>query len=419
MAAGVANLHLHEASVSQLAGRDLPQFDYITLHGVYSWVEDVVREQIVEFARTRLKPGGLLMLTYNVMPGWAHAQPIRQMMQAYAASFPGDSLDKARGAFRYVSFLAEQGAAYFRRLPAAAEHLKDMARRDIRYIAHEYLTPNGDSFYFSQVEARMRAAGLAFAGNMAPADNYVPLMVPPEFQALLGEAPSRALREAHRDFIANTSFRADLYAAQPEAQPPAELPLDRLDGLAFCLAGVPEELVLKRDNGGLRFNLEPAHQAVQAAHRLLLDGPANACALGSTALIQQMVVAGHIAPCAAHAAPAGWPPVNSALVDAALRERLAQIPLACPLAGTASQSEPVQAAAIESAARFPDPESAASWVLSKLRSHGHPVNRHGADGAQQPATDHEVIEYASAAWRSLRDRSSRDARRLRLFGLLA
>jgi SAM-dependent methyltransferase len=417
-AGSVANLQLHDASIAQMAERDLPRFDYITLHGVYSWVPEPVRQEIVAFARARLKPGGLLMMTYNAMPGWAHAQPIRQMMQAYAAAAPGNSLDKARAAFGYVNFLAEQGAEYFRRLPAAAEHLKDMARRDIRYIAHEYLTPHGDPFYFAQVEARMRAAGLSFAGSMSPADNYPELMAPAQFHAMLESAPSRAVLEMHRDFIANTSFRADLYAAQPAARPPAELPAERLEGIAFCLAGVPEELPLQRGEGALRFDLEPLREQVEAAHRLLLRGPAHAHAIGSTPLIQQLVVAGHLAPRAACGGVPGWLPINSALVDTALREHLTQVPLACPLAGTASQSEPVHAAAIESAARIPDAQSAAQWVLTRLRSHGHPVNRHGAEGAR-PATDAEIWEYVAATWRGLRDPSSLDGRRLRLFGLLA
>jgi SAM-dependent methyltransferase len=418
VSAAIPNLHLHEASIARMIERDLPRFDYITLHGVYSWVPDPVRDEIVAFARARLKPGGLLMVTYNAMPGWAHAQPIRQMMQAYAAAMPGGSLERARAAFGYVRFLVEQGAAYFRRLPAAAEHLEDMARRDIRYIAHEYLTPHGDPFYFAQVETRMRATGLSFAGSMSPADNYPELMAAPAFQALLGSAPSRLALETHRDFIANTSFRADLYAAQPQARAPAELPFERLDGLAFSLAGIPEELPMRREQGSLRFDLESRREAVQAVHQFLLRGPADARAVGATALVQQLVVAGHVAPCPARRAKAGWLPVNSALVEAALQERQVQVPLACPLAGTASQSEPVQAAAIEAAARFPDAESAARWVLAQLRTHQHPVNRHGADGPQRAAADDEVIEYAAAAWRSLRDPSSPEGRRLRLFGLL-
>src|SRR5262245_34461844 len=34
----IDNIHFHRASFDQLGGLNLPAFDYIVLHGVYSWV---------------------------------------------------------------------------------------------------------------------------------------------------------------------------------------------------------------------------------------------------------------------------------------------------------------------------------------------------------------------------------------------
>ncbi|MFM8703886.1 MAG: class I SAM-dependent methyltransferase, partial [Planctomycetia bacterium] len=39
---------------------DVGSFDFIALHGVYSWVAPSVREEILAIARDRLAPGGLL-----------------------------------------------------------------------------------------------------------------------------------------------------------------------------------------------------------------------------------------------------------------------------------------------------------------------------------------------------------------------
>jgi hypothetical protein len=44
-----------------------------------------------------------------------------------------------RGRKAYVDSLARNGAAYFKTAPAAVLHLQEIARQDIRYIAHEYL----------------------------------------------------------------------------------------------------------------------------------------------------------------------------------------------------------------------------------------------------------------------------------------
>jgi SAM-dependent methyltransferase len=423
--ARVGNLHLYTRSIGEMLRAGPQRFDFVVLHGVYSWVPAAVRGEIGEFLRARLKPGGLAMVSYNAMPGWAHLEPLRRMMHAYAETVPGDSVEKARAAFHYLQGLAKGGAAYFSVLPAAAAHLASVARHDIRYVAHEYVTPHGDPFYFAEVEAAMRAAGLAFAGSTEAADNYPELTMPPALRALLPAGHTRSMLEAHRDFVQNSAFRRDVYAAQPAAGRPDELPLEALQGLEFSLAGLPERLPMRVDSGPLRFDLEADAARVRAVHKLLEAGAASAAAIARAAggdaafLIQQLVVSGHLSPCAAARAPAGWSPLNSALIDAALRERQQRVPLAAPAAGSATYSEPVNAAIIEAAATFVDEAAAASAVLARLRRHQHPVNRHDAKGAGRPATDDEVRTYAAAGWRSLRDRAGPDGRLMRLLGVFS
>jgi SAM-dependent methyltransferase len=427
-AAAVENVRFHARSVADMLEADLPQFDFIAAHGLYSWVPDAVRAQIREFVRMRLKPGGLFLVTYNALPGWAHIQPVRAMMRAVAERVPGDSLEKARAAFAWVKRLADGDAGYFRTVPAARAHLAEMARHDIRYVAHEYLTPHGDPFHFADVERSMRAAHLAFAGAMNPADNYPELMVAPEFRDSLAGGSDRTALEMLRDFVANTSFREDLYAKQPNAAAPADLPLARLAPFDFCLQRPPEHLPLAGAAGPVRFDLADRAPAVRAIHALLAAGPANAAAIHRAAglaseaetsfLIQQLVVARHVAPCPTRRVPAGWPRVNAALVDAAIRERQPQAPLACPATATASPVETVHAAAIESAAVYGTPEAAARSVLSRLRAAGHPVNREGPGPGRRPATDAEVRESVAAVWRTLGDATTPEGRLLRLLGLL-
>jgi SAM-dependent methyltransferase len=423
-AAAVGNLRLHAKRIGEMLRAELPAFDFVVLHGVYSWVPAAVRAQIGEFLRTRLKPGGLAMLSYNAMPGWAHLQPLRRMMQAYAAGLPGDSSEKARAAFAYLAGLAEKGAGYFSTHPAAAAHLASIARHDIRYVAHEYMTPHGDPFYFAEVESAMHAAGLAFAGSLEPADNYPPLTMPQELLALLPAGHTRSMLETHRDFVQNNAFRRDVYAAQPAARQPEARSLEAFEGLEFGLPGLPERLPMKVAAGALQFDLGTEAPRVRAVHALLESGPAAAPAIAQAAggdaafLIQQMVVSGHLSPCAAARAPAGWSRLNSALIDAALREHQQRVPLAAPRSGSATYSEPVNAAVIEAAATCSDEGLAASAVLARLRRLEHPVNRHDANGAARPASDDEVRTYAAAAWRSLRDKGSADGRMMRLLGVL-
>jgi trans-aconitate methyltransferase len=428
-AAAVGNVQFHHKSFAQmLEAADLPPFDFVVLHGVYSWVGAPVRAQIHAFLERRLRPGGLAMVSYNAMPGWAHLQPIRHMMRTYAEHVSGSSLEKARAAYAYVQCLHTQGAGYFAALPAAAQHLQEIAAHDIRYVAHEYLTPHGDPFYFSEVESGMRASGLAFAGSMTPEDNYAELMAGPQFKQLPASAPSRTALETHRDFFANTRFRRDLYAAQPQVPRVRSVPAC-FDGLAFCLADVPERLGRRPVPAILQAELSRETQAAGALYARLERGPATAGELHAAAgkpsveqtwlLLQRLVVARHLAPCPPLRPVAGWLQANTALVEAGIREEHISVPLACPATGSASTCEVIYASAIEAAARCKDAADAAESVLARVRAHGHPVNKQLASGEKLPATDDEVREYIAATWRSLGDASNADARLLRLFGILS
>ena len=111
-AGGLANVRLVAADFATLPD-DLGEFDFITLHGVLSWVSPQVRESILAIARARLAPGGLLLVSYNAMPGWAHLQPIRGILRQYAALRTGDSVQRIRDALAYLVFIRDRHAKYF------------------------------------------------------------------------------------------------------------------------------------------------------------------------------------------------------------------------------------------------------------------------------------------------------------------
>ena len=93
-AAAVKNVHFYDDSFAEFLSRDdLPDFDFITLHGIYSWVSPENRQTIVEFIRRKLKPGGLVYISYNTMPGWASMMPLGgcswSIRRPKGRSFPG------------------------------------------------------------------------------------------------------------------------------------------------------------------------------------------------------------------------------------------------------------------------------------------------------------------------------------------
>ena len=212
---------------------DIGIFEFISLHGVFSWVSPEVREQILVIAKKHLAPGGLLLVSYNAMPGWAHLQPIRGILRQYAALRQGDTTQRIRDALNYLVFIRDKKAKYFEDNPGAAAYVDGLLKQDLRYLAHEYLNEHWTSFYFSEVAAMFGSAEMAFVGSLPIHTNFWDLCVRPEFQDLFRTTNNRLVTESHKDFCANTAFRWDIYSKQPQLIASVEDRANLIDGIYF------------------------------------------------------------------------------------------------------------------------------------------------------------------------------------------
>jgi len=116
--AKLSNLTLLENSFGQLADgeADLPMFDFVTMHGIVSWVSDETRAQIVRFLARYLKPGGVVQISYNAMAACAQVQPLQRLLTTHAKN-RGENW---AGAAAFAQQLVEHGAQHFLRNPDAA-----------------------------------------------------------------------------------------------------------------------------------------------------------------------------------------------------------------------------------------------------------------------------------------------------------
>src|SRR5262249_26076874 len=109
---------LLDESFEDLAARaDLPEFDIIALHGVWTWISDENRRYIVDLIRRKLRAGGLVYISYNCFPGWAPAEPLRHLMSLHselAGSEVTGTIGKIDGALAFARNIADSGALYFR-----------------------------------------------------------------------------------------------------------------------------------------------------------------------------------------------------------------------------------------------------------------------------------------------------------------
>ncbi len=189
----------------------LPAFDIISLHGIYSWITPEHRGDIVEFIRRKLKPGGLVYISYNALPGWAAGMPLRQLFAEHAATTSGPILPRVDAALEFVEKLRATNPAFFRANASVGARLDGIVKHDRRYLAHEYFNAEWNPFYYSEVAGDLQGAKLGFLASANLMDDIPEVNLTPDQAALLEGIADPALRETVRDYIVNQQFRRDLF----------------------------------------------------------------------------------------------------------------------------------------------------------------------------------------------------------------
>lgn len=232
--AGNSNAAFSEDSFAEYAGRAGPDLDVVALHGVWTWVSAENRRILVDVLRRRLKPGGVVYVSYNCLPGWAAHTPVRKLLLEHTAAGTGPLSGRIEKALGFAARMARLGDGYFDRVPGALGHLQGLDGKTDSYIAHEYLNRDWTPFYHADVARELAGAKLDFAASATLAAHVDDAVLSPQGLALLDEADP-ALRETLCDYLADTRFRRDLYvkgAVRLSASERAE----RLRALRFGLA---------------------------------------------------------------------------------------------------------------------------------------------------------------------------------------
>jgi SAM-dependent methyltransferase len=151
---------------------DLPQFDFIGLHGVWSWVSAANRERILELVARRLRPGGVLYVSYNALPGWAPMLPLREMMVAYAAALPAElpRADRIEAALHDAQMRVLRDPLVLEACPGIEAELRAIRHKGVAYLAHEFFNRDWAPMPPAQVAAAMRSVGLSFAAQADEAE---------------------------------------------------------------------------------------------------------------------------------------------------------------------------------------------------------------------------------------------------------
>lgn len=212
--AGLNNVTLLENSFADLAGGavELPQFDFITLHGIYTWVTDENQRHIVEFISRYLKPGGIVYISYNALPGWTVTQPLQRLLVEYGDAFPNRSDIQVANAAEFVQKLVDAQMGYFiNGGPTLATRLDGLKKYNRNYLVHEYMHKHWQPMYHADVARDLGEAKLEFIGSADLSHAYPKLYLNDEKMALISTFPDPAMQETLKDYCLNTSFRKDVF----------------------------------------------------------------------------------------------------------------------------------------------------------------------------------------------------------------
>ncbi len=205
------NIGFLERDFESLLSEDVGEFDYVVAHGVISWVSPAKRAALMAFASAKLKPGGLLYVSYNAMPGWASVEPLRQLLLFPSARAGETTEDRARRGVELAQALERAGAEYFTANPSASEMLRTMAKAGLPYVVHEYMHEHWAPMYFARVAWELAEQGLHFVGSLPLREGFRDLALPAAVEPLLSSIDDRVTFESLKAFATNEFFRRDVY----------------------------------------------------------------------------------------------------------------------------------------------------------------------------------------------------------------
>lgn len=212
--AGLTNVRFIEADFADLGAAwpaDLGQFDYVVLHGIYSWVPVSVRQALVKCLDHAVPAGGLVYNSYNTKPGWVSTQPFQHMvrrMQVVGALTGAQAIDQTITLFES---LEANKSAIFQVLPMLKNRVESVKTQNRNYLIQEYLHDYWYPFWFSEVAEEFASAKLNYVGTATMVELMLPGVLAQETRAVIEKQADPILRQEVQDCAINQSFRRDIF----------------------------------------------------------------------------------------------------------------------------------------------------------------------------------------------------------------
>lgn len=209
--ANIDNASFHDWSFEEALIQDLPMMDFIILHGIYSWVSEENRQHLCALIKRILRPGGLVYVSYNCLPGWSQAAPLRRLTAEFASREGGTVLEKLQTIKQILPQLSALPLQYTQSNPYSKLVHDIIATESPQYVIHEYMNMNWDLFYFTDVAAQMHEVKLTYVASANLLENFTQTCATPETVKFIELQVDPLMRELMLDYATNKRFRRDIY----------------------------------------------------------------------------------------------------------------------------------------------------------------------------------------------------------------
>ena len=220
--AGLTNVSLVQSDIASI-GSEIGTFDYIIAHGVYSWVDDGVKDALLRLIDEHLAEDGIAYISYNTYPGWHTMDEVRQLMMFSnrdKAQF--NHKEKVLHGKTIGSIVGSQILKYDNLKERNSKFLgalRSVMQKDEYYVGHDHLEPNNDPVYFYQFNDHLEAHKLAYL-----CDADLTLSMVRSFDADIADTLDKlalndhVAQEQYLDFMLDTTFRKSIICKAKHAE---------------------------------------------------------------------------------------------------------------------------------------------------------------------------------------------------------
>lgn len=220
--AGLTNVSLVQSDIASI-GSEIGTFDYIIAHGVYSWVDDGVKDALLRLIDEHLAEDGIAYISYNTYPGWHTMDEVRQLMMFSnrdKAQF--NHKEKVLHGKTVGSIVGSQILKYDNLKERNSKFLgalRSVMQKDEYYVGHDHLEPNNDPVYFYQFNDHLEAHNLAYL-----CDADLTLSMVRSFDADIADTLDKlalndhVAQEQYLDFMLDTTFRKSIICKVKHAE---------------------------------------------------------------------------------------------------------------------------------------------------------------------------------------------------------